>query len=205
MTRDTQRIGEAGHAAAWRRMALFNQQTQPLTAVQGAERQQAFREAVREAVELAAEADARSRTEEFSGVDTAPDDPRHVEQVINHLAHLEDEQVEAIRRELASWKGESMKNIADAWNSEQPTAEQKYGEQGCTCPMSVRDAMPGAPGTFPAESPGEHHSRGCPLSRPLSMRERRELRDSEAGIRKIPPGGQAGFNADPDRDWGDSV
>jgi hypothetical protein len=42
--------------------------------------------------------------EEFTGVDTPADDPRHVEQVINHIAHLEDWQVDEITKELINQK-----------------------------------------------------------------------------------------------------
>lgn len=55
------------------------------------------------AVGESADATPRSAPEEFGGITTAPDDPAHVEQVINHLAHLEDEQVAKIRDELNKW------------------------------------------------------------------------------------------------------
>jgi hypothetical protein len=42
--------------------------------------------------------------DEFSGINSAPDDPVHVEQVINHIAHLEEEQVDAIRTKLIEWR-----------------------------------------------------------------------------------------------------
>lgn len=41
--------------------------------------------------------------QEFSGIDTPPDDQRHVEQVISHIAHLDDDQVEKIRKCLNQW------------------------------------------------------------------------------------------------------
>lgn len=46
-----------------------------------------------------------ARVEEYSGVmiTTAPEDAAHVGQIINHIAHLDDAQVDAIRRTLNSW------------------------------------------------------------------------------------------------------
>lgn len=40
---------------------------------------------------------------EFGGIDTAPNDPTHVRQVIDHIAHLEDHQVAEIQREICNW------------------------------------------------------------------------------------------------------
>lgn len=48
---------------------------------------------------------------EFGGINTAPDDPAHVTQVLCHIAHLEEEQVSAIRRGLIQWQ-------TDHWKSE---------------------------------------------------------------------------------------
>ena len=42
--------------------------------------------------------------QEFGDVDTAPNDPRHVGQLIDHLAHLEDDQVAEIRAKLNEWE-----------------------------------------------------------------------------------------------------
>lgn len=45
--------------------------------------------------------------EEFLGIDTAPNDPRHAQQVIDHIAHLEEPQIKAIRDALNSWEDHS--------------------------------------------------------------------------------------------------
>jgi hypothetical protein len=42
--------------------------------------------------------------DEFSGINSAPDDPVHVQEVIDHIAHLEPEQVDAITAALIQWK-----------------------------------------------------------------------------------------------------
>ncbi len=41
--------------------------------------------------------------QEFAGITTAPNDPSHVGQVIDHIAHLEEEQVADIRFALKQW------------------------------------------------------------------------------------------------------
>lgn len=41
--------------------------------------------------------------EEFAGITTPPDDQRHVQQVIDHIAHLRDDQVKKIRDALNMW------------------------------------------------------------------------------------------------------
>jgi hypothetical protein len=41
--------------------------------------------------------------EEFSGVKTPPNDPRHTTEILAHIAHLEDYQVDEIRDALNSW------------------------------------------------------------------------------------------------------
>lgn len=90
--------------------------------------------------------DQQRNGEEFSGIDTAPEDPRHVQQVIDHIAHLEDEQVAEIR---------------DAMNSWGPTVEGSAEEVVCTCPASVRETG--------------RHSVGCLTRKPLEATERETL------------------------------
>jgi hypothetical protein len=41
---------------------------------------------------------------------TAPDDPSHVQEVIDHIAHLSDEQVAAIRERLNQWEAASRRD-----------------------------------------------------------------------------------------------
>lgn len=48
---------------------------------------------------------------EFSGVTTAPDDVKHVAQVIDHIAHLNEDQVATIREHLKAWKIAAKENI----------------------------------------------------------------------------------------------
>ena len=47
---------------------------------------------------------AQGQPVEFRGINTAPEDPDHVKQVINHIAHLEMDQVDAIREQLIAWR-----------------------------------------------------------------------------------------------------
>lgn len=42
--------------------------------------------------------------DEFSGITTDADDPRHAQEVVDHIAHLDEEQVEYIRQALNQWK-----------------------------------------------------------------------------------------------------
>lgn len=40
---------------------------------------------------------------DFTGVTTAPNDPLHAQQVVDHIAHLEEDQTKLIRHALNSW------------------------------------------------------------------------------------------------------
>jgi hypothetical protein len=42
--------------------------------------------------------------EEFSGITTAPEDPTHAQQVVDHIAHLREDQINVITDVLLSWR-----------------------------------------------------------------------------------------------------
>jgi hypothetical protein len=58
---------------------------------------------------IAAYEELQARTG-ISGVTTAPDDPGHVQQLIDHIAHLDDEQEAMIRRALNKWEKTSQES-----------------------------------------------------------------------------------------------
>lgn len=45
----------------------------------------------------------KPEAEEFAGVTTAPEHPAHVGQLLDHIAHLDDEQIATVRAELNRW------------------------------------------------------------------------------------------------------
>jgi NTP pyrophosphatase (non-canonical NTP hydrolase) len=64
---------------------------------------------------------------EFSGITSAPDNPIHVEQVINHIAHLDEEQVTAIRNQLNLWHETALEREAGPLPPiEDPNIESGY-------------------------------------------------------------------------------
>lgn len=140
--RDPRRISDAEVETAYRYLAPYMDESGDLTPV-GAKR------AIKEAMELAS---LQEPVFEFGGVDTAPDDPRHVGQIIDHIAHLEDEQVMAIHQELSGWKRATERlEVIDV------TAREVV----CDCPMSLREK--------------HQHSGGCPTRQPLADTERDTL------------------------------
>jgi hypothetical protein len=68
--------------------------------------------------------------EEFSGINSATDDPKHVEEVINHIAHLDEDQVTAIRNQLNLWHETAQERAAAERVVEMENPNEESGYDG---------------------------------------------------------------------------